>query len=86
LAAGANEMKMSRSGYGYAFRRARQQRGLTQAAAAKRLGVSQGYIAQIENGRSYPSPALVAKVSEFLGVDPEGDAGAIPEAHVAEPT
>lgn len=79
-------MKMIRPGYGFAFRRARQQRGLTQAAAAKRLGVSQGFVAQIENGRSYPSPALVAKISELLGLDLEGNTGAIHEAHVVEPT
>jgi len=55
--------------YADRFRRARKQRQLTQAAVAKSLRVSQGYIAQIEAGRTVPSPRLASRISNLLGAD-----------------
>lgn len=78
---------MPHSLYGVRFREARHARQLTQVAVAEALGVSQSYIAQLEGGRSYPSPSLAAKISKVLGVDldGEGDLGAVYEAQLAQP-
>lgn len=77
--------------YGQEFRRARRERLLTQVAVARALEVSQSYVAQIEAGRNYPSPALASRIAELLGVSPPSDVkgqfslGAI-AAHFAEPS
>lgn len=55
--------------YGIRLRQARRARQLTQVALAEALEVSQSYVAQLEGGRSYPSPALAAKISKVLGAD-----------------
>jgi transcriptional regulator with XRE-family HTH domain len=60
---------MRNPAYGFEFRRARRERQLTQVAVAKSLGVSQSYVAQIEAGRNYPSPALALRISELLGLN-----------------
>jgi transcriptional regulator with XRE-family HTH domain len=59
--------------YGQEFRRARRERLLTQVAVARALGVSQSYVAQIEAGRNYPSPALASRISELLGIGPPSE-------------
>jgi transcriptional regulator with XRE-family HTH domain len=59
--------------YGQEFRRARRERLLTQVAVARALGVSQSYVAQIEAGRNYPSPALASRIAELLGIEPPSD-------------
>jgi transcriptional regulator with XRE-family HTH domain len=65
--------------YGAVFRQARRGRQLTQVAIAEALGVSQSYIAQIEAGRSFPSPELAVRISELLGIRAPGqDAGRMP--------
>ena len=77
--------------YGQEFRRARREQLLTQVAVARALEVSQSYVAQIEAGRNYPSPALASRIAELLGVNPPSDVkgqfslGAI-AAHFAEPS
>ena len=43
--------------------------GLTQRAAADRLGVSFVHLCNIENDKSRPSPELLAKFKEVFGVD-----------------
>jgi transcriptional regulator with XRE-family HTH domain len=59
--------------YGLEFRRARRERHLTQVAVAAALGVSQSYIAQIEGGRNYPSPAVASRITQLLGLEPPSD-------------
>ena len=51
------------------LKEARADRGLSQAALAKALGLGQTTIASIENGRNQSSGALV-QIAEYLGVSP----------------
>ena len=51
-------------------RAGRDRLGISQAALAERLGVSPGYVADIELARKYPSPALMERIAETYGVEP----------------
>jgi transcriptional regulator with XRE-family HTH domain len=55
---------------GTKLKRERRGEGLTQAELAKRSGVAQSTIAQIEGGaRPNPHPGTLKKLAEALGVD-----------------
>lgn len=56
------------TGVGAAIARLRRAGGLTQQALADAAGVSQPYIAHIENGRHEPSPAVLGDIAKALGV------------------
>ena len=47
----------------------RDQRQMTQRAAAEALGVSIVHISNVERGRAVPSAALVERYREVFGVD-----------------
>ena len=49
----------------------RKRRGLTQAALAKHVGISQAYLAQIERGKRTGDVQLYQALSRVLGVDME---------------
>ncbi len=53
------------------FRAWRVERGLTQAAAQRVLGIAKPSISKIENWRRVPSLALAAKLSERTGISIE---------------
>lgn len=42
---------------------------LSQAALAEKIGSSGNYIAQIERGEKYPSPGMIERIAEALGID-----------------
>ena len=51
------------------IRNLREQQNMTQEQLAKRTGVTQGYIAQLESGlRKNPSLPLLKKLARALGV------------------
>jgi len=52
------------------MRRAREARGWTQADAAKRLGVTQGYVSLLESGRRRVPATLVPHLCKTLGLSP----------------
>jgi transcriptional regulator with XRE-family HTH domain len=52
------------------LRSARRTGGMTQAAAAAMLGVSQAYLSMVERGRRAVSPELAARVAKSLPVPP----------------
>jgi len=65
--------------YGAKIRRLRQNRGLTQAALAERLGISTTYLNLLENGRRRLTPDLLIRLTRTLSIDleefgPEDDA------------
>jgi transcriptional regulator with XRE-family HTH domain len=60
---------MTREEFGDRFRAAREAAGLTQAAAAERLGISRPRISEIEAGRFVPSFIRVVEIVERLGLD-----------------
>ena len=47
---------------------ARKAKGLTQEQLAKMLGITQGAIAQWENGLTHPSFEMLPKLAEILGM------------------
>jgi predicted transcriptional regulator/DNA-binding XRE family transcriptional regulator len=54
--------------YGARIRRLRQNRGLTQAALAERLGVSTAYLNLLENDRRRLTPDLLIRLTRVLGI------------------
>lgn len=50
------------------IREARQLKGITQEQLAKMLGITQGAVAQWENGLTHPSFDMLPKVAEALGM------------------
>ncbi len=50
------------------FRQGRERKKLTQAEVASALGVSQSAVAQWEAGRTFPAPAIAAKIAKLIGV------------------
>ncbi|MFF2653576.1 helix-turn-helix domain-containing protein [Streptomyces sp. NPDC058045] len=57
---------------GRAIRQARQDAGLTLRDVAKRAGMSQPFLSQLENGRSMPSLMTLHKVAAALGATAHG--------------
>jgi transcriptional regulator with XRE-family HTH domain len=51
-------------------RRLRLARGLTQAALATDAGQHQGFISEVENGKTSPELDTVGKIAAALGVHP----------------
>lgn len=48
------------------MRQARAARDITQVALAEALGITQGYVSEIERGTRGTSPELLAKIAEVL--------------------
>ena len=60
---------MSRQGVSVKLRKLREASGLTQEQLAKKVGVSQGYLAHLESGgRTNPSLALIRRLAKALKV------------------
>ena len=60
---------MSPKRLGKMLKQRREEQGLTQAALAHKVGVSQTYIAKLESGaRTSPSLATLRKLAKALGV------------------
>ena len=51
-----------------AFKTIRELAGLSQAELARRTGISQGHISQIEAGQKHPRPPTVHRFAQALGV------------------
>src|SRR5260221_3588587 len=58
------------SGMAAEVKRAREARGWTQAEAAERLGVSQGYVSLLESGRRPVPRRLAPSLLRTLGLSP----------------
>lgn len=66
---------------GHRVRALREERSWTQTELAKRVGMHQAHLANIENGRKKPSVEMLAKLATALDVTPNDLMTAI-----AEPT
>lgn len=64
------DYSMNNAIYGQRIAAWRKQAGLSQRALGAAISVSQGYISDIESGRSGPSREFLAAVSEKLGLNP----------------
>ncbi|MET0385704.1 MAG: helix-turn-helix transcriptional regulator, partial [Polyangiales bacterium] len=60
---------MTKSFLGPRLRRLREERGMTQLAIAKTLGVSPSYYNQLENNQRPLTVPLLLKISQAFGVD-----------------
>lgn len=54
--------------FGAALRRERKAAGLSQSALAKKLGLTQGAIGNLESGRTDPRLGVAAAIANVLGV------------------
>jgi len=63
------------STFGERLREAREMKGWSQSELADELDVTQAMISQLENGRRRPTPAVITKLAEVLGVERELLAG-----------
>ncbi|MDB4942129.1 MAG: hypothetical protein JWP97_1663 [Labilithrix sp.] len=64
-----DEHQAFNSGVGDAIRRARQERGWTQAYLAEMARLSPNYIARLERGELGPSLFVANRIIEALGID-----------------
>jgi ribosome-binding protein aMBF1 (putative translation factor) len=46
----------------------RKKRGMTQAQLAKKTGIAQGFVSEIESGQKPGTPATLKKLAEALGI------------------
>jgi putative transcriptional regulator len=53
------------------LRKARRDKGLTQAEVAKKAGISETYYIQIEGAKKNPTVTVFNKVISAIGVSPE---------------
>ena len=56
--------------FGRAVRRLRQERGMTQAELASRLGLGRTSITNLEKGQQSPPLSMLPEIASALGVDP----------------
>lgn len=70
----------SRSWCGALVREARQRAGLSQRALAARAGTSQSVVARIEQGRTDPSTATLARLLAAAGFELRGELMPLPVA------
>lgn len=61
---------MNQTQTGALIRALRLAEGMTQAALAQALGVSDKAVSKWENGRGAPDVSLLPQLSQLLGVDP----------------
>ena len=52
------------------LKRARKQLGLTQSELAERCGISEGFLAEIETARKYPSASTLERITVALRLRP----------------
>ncbi len=50
------------------LKRIRNAKGISQGDIAKELGVSRGFVSTIENGKTNPTLATIAKLAKAIGV------------------
>lgn len=50
------------------LKRIRTEKGISQGDIARELGVSRGFISNIENGKTNPTLATIAKLAKVVGV------------------
>lgn len=63
-------MMPNKAGHMIRIRALRKKRGMTQRQLADAVGVEQGYISRLERGPSEPSPDVLRRLADALGVSP----------------
>lgn len=57
--------------FGYAVRRLREEKGLSQESLAEKIDIHRTYIGGIERGERNPTLTVIHKISKALGIKPE---------------
>jgi len=61
-------MKSEAEKIGNNLKRIRTEKGITQGDIAKSLGVSRGFVSNLENGKTNPTLATITKLATAIGV------------------
>lgn len=61
-------MKSEAEKLGNNLKRIRTQNGITQGDIAKSLGVSRGFVSNLENGKTNPTLATITRLANAVGV------------------
>lgn len=61
-------MKSESEKLGNNLKRLRTKKGITQGDIARSLGVSRGFVSNIENGKTNPTLATIARLANAIGV------------------
>lgn len=61
-------MKSEAEKLGENLRRIRTEKGLTQEDIARSLGVSRGFVSNVENGKTNPTLSTITKIAGAVGV------------------
>lgn len=61
-------MKSEAEKLGNNLKRIRTQKGITQGDIAKSLGVSRGFVSNLENGKTNPTLATITRLANAIGV------------------
>lgn len=57
-------------GFGHIIAKIRRSKKIPQGDFAKSISITQTYLSQIENNKEIPSPSLLKKIGEGLGIPP----------------
>ena len=61
-------MKSEAKRLGENLKRIREQKGISQVDISKSLGVSRGFVSNVENGKTNPTLATITKLAKAVGV------------------
>ena len=61
-------MKSEAEKLGNNLKRIRTEKGITQGDIAKSLGVSRGFVSNLENGKTNPTLATITRLANAVGV------------------
>jgi transcriptional regulator with XRE-family HTH domain len=61
-------MKSEAEKLGRNLKRIRTEKGISQVDIARSLGVSRGFVSNVENGKTNPTLATIAKIAGAVGV------------------
>ncbi len=64
-------MKSEAEKLGRNLKRIRTEKGISQVDIARSLGVSRGFVSNVENGKTNPTLATITKLATAIGVTPD---------------
>lgn len=68
LAAGVTSGRESQRGFAWAVRKLRTEKGLTQSALARRVGLDPSQVSRLEQGKGNPRWATAKRIAVGLGI------------------
>ncbi|MDD4988686.1 MAG: helix-turn-helix transcriptional regulator [Candidatus Izemoplasmatales bacterium] len=62
------DMRIEAQKLGQNFKRIRKEKGISQGDIARTLGMDKAFISNVENGKTNPTLATIAKLAKAIGV------------------